>query len=99
VVRRGGRNEGLVGDTDCAVEVDANELTVHADRCTAMRSKLVAQLFADVGVTKTHSRTHVSFDTPSTEGPFKTLKYRRGFPARFSSIEDICAISCRLFRS
>jgi putative transposase len=49
---------------------------------------LVAQLLADLGVTKTHSRPHVSNDNPYSEAAFKTLKYRPGFPERFGSIED-----------
>jgi putative transposase len=37
---------------------------VHADRGSAMTSKPVALLMADLGVTKSHSRPHVSNDTP-----------------------------------
>jgi Integrase core domain len=43
---------------------------------------------ADLGVTKTHSRPHVSDDNPYSESQFRTLKYRPGFPDRFGSIED-----------
>src|ERR1022692_3830840 len=35
-------------------------LTIHADRGTSMTSKPVALMLADLGVTKTHSRPHVS---------------------------------------
>src|SRR5688572_28611102 len=52
------------------------QLTVHADRGSSMRSKTVAFLLADLGVTKTHSRPHVSHDNPYSESQFKTLKYR-----------------------
>jgi putative transposase len=52
-----------------------------------MTSKPVALLLADLGVTQSHSRPHVSNDNPYSEAPFKTLKYRPGFPARFGSIE------------
>src|ERR1039457_5785470 len=41
----------------------------------------------DLGVTKTHSRPHVSDDNPFSESQFKTLKYRPGFPDRFGSKE------------
>jgi len=64
------------------------QLTVHADRGAAMTSKSVALLLADLGVTKTHSRPHVSNDNPYSEAQFKTLKYRPDFPARFGSLED-----------
>jgi putative transposase len=48
----------------------------------------VAFLLADLGVTKTHSRPHVSNDNPFSEAQFKTLKYRPAFPDRFGSIQD-----------
>jgi putative transposase len=53
-----------------------------------MTSKSVAFLLADLGITKTHSRPHVSNDNPFSEAQFKTLKYRPAFPARFGSIQD-----------
>jgi putative transposase len=40
-----------------------------------MASKLVAQLLADLGVTKSHSRPHVSNDNPYSVAQFKTMKY------------------------
>ena len=61
-----------------------------------MTSKLVAHLLADLGVTKTHSRPHVSNDNPYSESQFKTMKYRPGFPARFGCIEDARGF-CRSF--
>jgi putative transposase len=59
------------------------QLTLHADRGTSMRSKPVALLLADLGVTKTHSRPHVSDDNPYSESQFRTMKYRPEFPDRF----------------
>jgi putative transposase len=64
------------------------QLTVHADRGSAMTSKSVALLLADLGIVKTHSRPHVSDDNPYSEAHFKTLKYRPGFPDRFGSLEE-----------
>jgi putative transposase len=64
------------------------QLTIHADRGPSMKSKVVAQLLADLGVTKTHSRPHVSNDNPYSESQFKTLKYCPAFPDRFGSIQD-----------
>jgi putative transposase len=61
-----------------------------------MISKSVAFLLADLGVTKTHSRPHVSNDNPFSEAQFKTLKYRPAFPDRFGSIQDARA-HCRVF--
>ena len=53
-----------------------------------MISKTVALLLADLGVTKTHSRPHVSNDNPYSESQFKTMKYRPDYPDRFGSIQD-----------
>jgi len=53
-------------------------------------------LLADLGITKTHSRPHVSNDNPFSEAQFKTLKYRPAFPARFGSIQDARA-HCHVF--
>jgi putative transposase len=63
------------------------QLTVHSDRGPAMTSKPVALLLADLGVTKSHSRPHVSNDNPFSESQFKTMKYRPEFPDRFGSLE------------
>ena len=64
------------------------QLTLHADRGSAMTSKSVALLLSDLGVTKTHSRPYVSNDNPFSEAQFKTMKYRPAFPDRFGSIQD-----------
>ena len=53
-----------------------------------MKSKLVAQMLADLEVTKTHSRPYVSNDNPYSEAQFKTLKYCPQFPGSFSCIQD-----------
>jgi putative transposase len=68
--------------------ITPGQLTVHSDRGPSMSSKPVALLLADLGVTKTHSRPHVSNDNPYSESQFKTLKYRPDFPERFGSMED-----------
>ena len=78
----------LIGETCRQQGVAAGQLTLHADRGSSMRSKPVAFLLADLGVTKSHSRPHVSDDNPFSESQFKTLKYRPEFPRRFGSIED-----------
>ena len=72
------------------------QLTIHADRGSAMKSKEVALLLAELGVIKTHSRPHVSNDNPFSEAHFKTVKYRPDFPERFGSLEDARAF-CRQF--
>jgi len=78
----------LIDQTCNKQDIVPGQLTIHADRGSSMTSKSVAQLMADLGITKTHSRPHVSNDNPYSEAQFKTLKYRPGFPERFGSIED-----------
>jgi hypothetical protein len=53
-----------------------------------MTSKPVAFLLADLGVTKSHSRPHVSDDNPHIESFFKTTKYQPAFPATFMNIVE-----------
>jgi putative transposase len=80
--------ERLIEQTCENQGIERGELTIHADRGTSMRSKLVAQLMADLGVTKSHSRPYTSNDNPYSEAQFKTLKYRHSFPKTFGCIED-----------
>jgi putative transposase len=80
--------ERLIRETCIRQGIGRDHLTIHADRGPAMTSKPVALLLADLGVTKTHARPHVSNDNPFSEAQFKTLKYRPAFPARFGSIQD-----------
>jgi putative transposase len=79
--------ERLITATCEKQAIVAGQLTIHADRGTAMTAKSVALLLADLGVLRTHSRPHVSDDNPYSEAQFKTLKYHPGFPARFGSVQ------------
>ena len=80
--------EKLISETSERQKIPRNQLTLHADNGSSMTSKPVAFLLSDLGITKTHSRPHVSNDNPYSEAHFKTLKYRPDFPDRFGSIED-----------
>lgn len=85
--------EQLIEQATRQQQIRPGQLTIHADRGSSMTSKPVAFLLADLGVTKTHSRPYTSSDNPYSEAQFKTLKYRPGFPDRFSCIEqarDFC---------
>lgn len=90
--------EKLIAETCERQGIQPGQLTLHADRGSSMTSKAVAFLLADLGVTKTHSRPHVSNDNPFSEAGFKTLKYRPDFPDRFGSIEDARAFCADFFR-
>ena len=88
--------KALIDQSAGQQQIKADQLTVHADRGSSMRSKPVAMLLADLGITKTHSRPYTSTDNPYSEAQFKTLKYRPGFPSRFDSI-DHAREFCREF--
>jgi putative transposase len=78
----------LILETCAKERVELGQLGLHADRGPSMTSKTVAQLLADLSITKTHSRPHVSNDNPFSESQFKTMKYRPDFPDRVGSLED-----------
>jgi putative transposase len=80
--------EAFIAETIGKRRIPPGQLTLHADRGKVMRSKPVAFLLADLGVTKTHSRPYVSDDNPYSESHFRTLKYRPEFPDCFGAIED-----------
>src|SRR5450631_1096190 len=77
---------------------DPAQLTVHADRGSSMKSKPVAFMLADLGVTKTHSRPHVSNDNPHIESLFKTVKYQPEFPATFVNLIEARSFCSKFFR-
>src|SRR5271169_4166894 len=78
----------LSQETIAKHRIPPGQLNLHADRGRVMRSKPLAFLLADLGVTKTHSRPHVSDDNPYSESQFRTMKYRPEFPDRFGCIQD-----------
>lgn len=88
----------LLAETICKEGVDPSGLTIHADNGSSMASKPVAFLLADLGVTKSHSRPHVSNDNPHIESLFKTVKYQPEFPSTFANLAQARAF-CRDFFS
>lgn len=80
--------EQLLAETCAKQGVTPEQLVVHADHGSAMTSKTVALLLADLGVTKSHTRPRMSNDNPYSEAQFKTLKYRPDYPPRFGSLPD-----------
>ena len=77
--------------------IHADQLTIHADLGSSMRSKPVAFLLADLSITKTHSRPYTSNDNPYSESQFRTMKYRPEFPDRFGCLQDSHAFCQRFF--
>jgi len=86
----------LIAETCEKQKIGRDQLSLHADRGSAMRSKPVALLLADLSVTKTHSRPYTSNDNPYSESQFRTMKYRPEFPDRFGCIQDSRAF-CQAF--
>ena len=87
----------LLEETCRKYSIPRDQLTVHADRGSSMRSKPVAFLLADLSITKTHSRPYTSNDNPYSESQFRTMKYRPDFPDRFGGPEDSHAFCQRFF--
>lgn len=80
--------EALIATTCVRQGIERGQLTIHADRGSSMTSKPVMLLMADLGVTRTHSRPHVSNDNPFSESQFKTMKYRPDYPGHFGCLQD-----------
>jgi putative transposase len=87
----------LIEETCQKQNIQPGQLGIHADRGSAMRSKPVAFLLADLSVTKTHSRPYTSNDNPYSESQFRTMKYRPEFPDRFGCIQDSRSFCQRFF--
>ncbi len=77
--------------------IEPGQLDIHADRGSSMKAKAVANLLADLGIDKSHSRPRVSNDNPYSESQFKTLKYCPDFPGNFGSIQDARAFCGEFF--
>ncbi len=86
----------LIKETCVKQKIGKEQLTIHADRGPSMKSKPVALLLGELGVTKSHSRPYVSNDNPYSEAQFKTMKYAPQFPDRFDNIDEAVAF-CRDF--
>ena len=78
----------LITETCTKQGIDREQLSLHADRGSAMRSKTVAELLIGLGVAKSHSRPHTPTDNPYSEAQFKTMKYRPEYPEAFNGIQD-----------
>jgi putative transposase len=77
--------------------ITPGQLTIHADRGSSMKSKPVALLMADLGVTKTHSRPHVSDDNPYSESQFRTLNTALIFPIASAPSKTPAGFASRSF--
>jgi putative transposase len=89
--------EQFIAETCEKQGIIEDQLIIHSDRGPSMKAKLVAELMADLGVTKSHSRPYNSNDNPYSEAQFKTVKYCPRFPERFGSIQDARSFSREFF--
>ena len=78
--------EKLIAETCAKQGIEKDQLILHSDRGSAMRSKTVKDLLRDLGVEKSHSRPYTPTDNPYSESQFKTMKYRPDYPGEFSGI-------------
>ena len=86
----------LIQETAERQNIQPDQVTLHSDRGTPMTSKTMAQLLADLSITKSLSRPQISNDNPYSESNFKTLKHNPWFPESFGSLEDAKCF-CRSF--
>lgn len=80
--------EQLIAATCSKQGIKPEQLVLHSDRGSAMRSKTVAQLLIKLGVAKSHSRPYTPTDNPFSEAQFKTMKYRPDYPQAFAEMKD-----------
>lgn len=73
--------------THACAQYGATPRFVHSDGGSSMMSEAVAAVFTDLGITRSRSRPGVSNDNPFSEAVHKTVKYWRGAPVVFDSID------------
>ena len=78
----------FIAETLAKQGIVPNQMSIHAGRGAVMTSKPVAFPLADLGLTKTPSRPHISRDDPYSESLFRTMKYCPDFPGRRGCIQD-----------
>ena len=61
--------------------VEPDQLILHSDRGSPMRSATLLATLQELGVTPSFSRPRVSDDNPYSESTFRTMKYRPEFPS------------------
>ena len=86
----------LIDETIAKHDVDPTGLTIHSDRGVPA-AKPVAQLLADLEITRSVTRPRTPNDNPYSEAQFRTMKYRPQFPERFASIDDARAFCVDFF--
>jgi len=78
--------EKVIAETCAKQEIEEDQLILHSDRGSAMRSKTVTELLRDLGVAKSQSRPYTPTDNPYSESQFKTMKYQPDYPDKFEGL-------------
>ncbi len=90
--------EQLIAETCAKQGIRRDQLTLHSDRGSSMRSHTVAELLFHLHVAKSHSRPYTPTDNPYSEAQFKTMKYRPDYPGRFGAKGDALDWARMFFR-
>ena len=78
-------------------DVPIDQLTLHADRGSPMRSRTLAEKLSDLGIEASFARPQQSNDNPFSESLFKTLKYAPIFPDCFDSCDHARSVLTPFF--
>ena len=72
----------LITDACIREKISKNQITLHSDNGSPMKSATMLAKLQDLGVMPSFSRPSVSNDKPFSESLFKTLKYRPEYPEK-----------------
>jgi putative transposase len=78
-------------------DIPIDQLTLHSDRGSPMRSKTLAEKLTDLSIQVSFGRPQQSNDNPFSESLFKTLKYAPVFPECFDSVDHARAVLTPFF--
>ena len=77
--------------------IPIDQLTLHSDRGSPMRSKTLTEKLTDMSIQVSFGRPQQSNDNPFSESLFKTLKYAPVFPDRFDCMDHARAVLTPFF--
>ena len=78
----------LIAETCAKQGIEPDQLILHSDRGSAMRSKTVRELLIALAISASYSRPYTPTDNPFSEAQFKTLKYQPDYPQTFDGIHQ-----------
>jgi transposase InsO family protein len=90
--------EKLITETCARQGIEEDQLVLHSDRGSSMRSKTVGDLLGDLGVARSHSRPYTPTDNPYSESQFKTMKYQPDYPGKFEGLTHARGWAREFFR-